>query len=116
MAPGQTMHQQLQHSVPHPDSSSNAQGIMYSNEVTPDLSANPHHTQINGTHQSEELYKRSIMLVIWYKVSYIFLECISFCHFVLSFISIRFYNGILLRSYLFPSTVFCSLCWLYFPK
>jgi len=84
MGPGQTMHQQLQHSVPHPDSSSNGQGIMYPNEVTPDLGANPHHTQINGTQQSEELYKRSIMLVIWYKVSiysyiyHIVISCLSF--------------------------------------
>jgi hypothetical protein len=68
MAPGQTMHQQLQHSVPRGDGSANGQGMMYSNEVTADLSANSHHTQMSGSHQSEELYKRSVMLVIWYKV------------------------------------------------
>ncbi|KAI9512763.1 hypothetical protein F5148DRAFT_733465 [Russula earlei] len=40
---------------------------VYINDSTHTLNGNPTHSQAAGPNQSEELYKRSVMLVIWYK-------------------------------------------------
>ncbi|KAI0059381.1 hypothetical protein BV25DRAFT_1809161 [Artomyces pyxidatus] len=40
---------------------------MYSNDAANEQNAHGHHVPVNPSHQSEELYKRSVMLVIWYK-------------------------------------------------
>ncbi|KAI0301897.1 hypothetical protein B0F90DRAFT_1716204 [Multifurca ochricompacta] len=48
-------------------SSSSAQSSVYLNDSTHNLNGNPSHTQAPTSSQSEELYKRSVMLVIWYK-------------------------------------------------
>ena len=49
---------------------SQAQGSVYISDNTHNLNGNPAHSQAAGPNQSEELYKRSVMLVIWYKVSW----------------------------------------------
>jgi len=49
---------------------SQAQGSVYISDSTHNLNGNPTHSQAAGPNQSEELYKRSVMLVIWYKVSW----------------------------------------------
>lgn len=43
---------------------------MYINEPTHNLNGNSSHSQPTNPTQSEELYKRSVTLVIWYKVSW----------------------------------------------
>ncbi|KAI0052679.1 hypothetical protein FA95DRAFT_1675044 [Auriscalpium vulgare] len=49
-----------------PPNSSQNQPLLYTSADIPnDTSAHAHHAQ--AAHQSEELYKRSVMLVIWYK-------------------------------------------------
>ena len=49
--------------------------MMYTNDNSGADLSNGHHVpvQMVGPHQTEELYKRSVMLVIWYKVSSDFL-------------------------------------------
>ena len=48
--------------------------MMYTNDNSGADLSNGHHVpvQMVGPHQTEELYKRSVMLVIWYKVSSVF--------------------------------------------
>ncbi|SRR5713226_3696337 len=46
-----------------------AQNSVYITESTHNLNGNAPHSQSTAPNQSEELYKRSVMLVIWYKVS-----------------------------------------------
>ncbi|KAI0303036.1 hypothetical protein BC826DRAFT_982969 [Russula brevipes] len=46
---------------------SSAQNSVYINDATHTLNGSPSHSQAAGPNQSEELYKRSVMLVIWYK-------------------------------------------------
>jgi hypothetical protein len=47
-----------------------AQNSVYIGDSTHNLNGNPSQPQVTGPNQSEELYKRSVMLVIWYKVSW----------------------------------------------
>jgi len=46
------------------------QTSVFINDTTHNLNGNTPHSQATGSNQSEELYKRSVMLVIWYKVSW----------------------------------------------
>ena len=46
-----------------------APSSVYLTDSTHNLNGSPSHSQVTGPNQSEELYKRSVMLVIWYKVS-----------------------------------------------
>ncbi|KAI0254173.1 hypothetical protein BJV78DRAFT_1185911 [Lactifluus subvellereus] len=50
-----------------PPAPSSAQSSVYLNDSTHTLNGSPSHSQPPGPNQSEELYKRSVMLVIWYK-------------------------------------------------
>jgi hypothetical protein len=47
-----------------------APSSVYITDSTHNLNGAPSHSQVTGSNESEELYKRSVMLVIWYKVSY----------------------------------------------
>jgi hypothetical protein len=46
------------------------QSSVFINDSTHNLNGSAPHSQATGSNQSEELYKRSVMLVIWYKVSW----------------------------------------------
>ncbi|THH03942.1 hypothetical protein EW146_g10311 [Bondarzewia mesenterica] len=71
MLPNPAIHPHLQQQQQQHPTSPVGPSIMSSYDSPGDLT-NGHHVQMLGPHQTEELYKRSVTLVIWYQVSFSF--------------------------------------------